>query len=166
MVIDACRLWVEDFVVAHNLCPFARPFTQNNLVSYRVSTKVAVAERVHEFLEVLDELEDSSSYRTSFLIYDDPHLDFESYLDLYDLCVHVLEDEGRVYQLASFHPSYCFAGEERSDPANLSNRSPYPMIHILRLDDVQQAIERHGDTESIPKRNIDYLRRVFSTKES
>jgi hypothetical protein len=151
-------------VIEHNLCPFAHPFAKKDLIAYRVSAKQALEDRLYEFLDMLDELDESSSYRTTLLIYDDPNLDFTSYLDLYDLCVDLLEEEGREYQLASFHPAYCFAGEEEADPANLSNRSPHPMIHILRLDDVHLAITNHGDPESIPIRNIDYLRRVFSEK--
>ena len=163
VVIKHCQEWVEDFVIRHNLCPFAHPFARNNQIGYQLSEAETLEDRIHEFLDVLDSLDTESHIRTILLIYNDPKLDFLEYLDLYDLCEEVLEGESRAYQLASFHPEYCFADAEESDPANLSNRSPYPMIHILRLDDVERAIEQHKDVSSIPQRNIEYLRNLYSS---
>ena len=162
MVIEACKGWVEGFVLKHNLCPFAHPFVRNGWIDYRVSKQESLEERLLEFLSALDELDEEDAPKTMLLLYDDPQLDFDSYLDLYDLCESALEQEKRAYQLASFHPHYCFADEDYDDPANLSNRSPYPMIHILRLDDVAKAIDGHKDPHGIPQRNIAYLRAMFS----
>lgn len=164
MVVEQCQKWVEEFVIGHNLCPFAHPFVQNKQVEYQLSTAHSLEERLQEFLDVLDNLDNEEKIRTILLIYNDPQLDFDSYLDLYELCEDLLEDEQRAYQLASFHPEYCFSDAPQNDPANLSNRSPYPMVHILRLDDVALAIQQHKDVTSIPTRNISYLRRVFSNK--
>ena len=163
MVIDACKEWVEEFVLKHNLCPFAHPFVRNGWVEYRVSVQVELEDRIMDFLSVLDELDEDDSPKTMLLIYDDPQLDFDAYLDFYELCEVSLEKENRAYQLASFHPNYCFADEQYDDPANLSNRSPYPMIHILRLEDVAQAVDAHKDPHGIPRRNISYLREHFSS---
>ena len=162
MIVEACREWVEGFVLKHNLCPFAHSFVRNGWVEYKVSSHEGLEHRVLEFLSVLDELDGENAPKTMLLLYDDPKLDFDSYLDLYELCETALEQEARAYQLASFHPEYCFEGEDYDDPANLSNRSPYPMIHILRLDDVAQAIEGHKEPHAIPHRNIAYLREMFS----
>ena len=162
MVIEACKEWVREFVLKHNLCPFAHPFVRNGWVEYRLSSHAELENRIMEFLSVLDELDLERSSKTMLLIYDDPLLDFHSYLDLYDLCEASLEQENRSYQLASFHPRYCFAGEQYDDPANLSNRAPYPMIHILRLEDVAKAVAGHNDPHGIPHRNISYLREKFS----
>lgn len=163
MVVEACTEWVESFVLKHNLCPFAHPFVRNGWVEYRLSVQNHLEDRIMEFLFVLDELDAEMSPKTVLLIYDDPMLGFESYLDLYSLCEASLVQEKRAYQLASFHPNYCFADERHDDPANLSNRSPYPMIHILRLEDVAHAVERHEDPHGIPRRNISYLREKFSS---
>ena len=163
MAIDACKSWVEGFVLKHNLCPFAHPFVQNGWIEYRLSTKKGLEERILEFLSVLDELDEKEIPKTLLLIYDDIELNFDSYLTLYELCEAALEEEERGYQLASFHPHYCFADEEYDDPANLSNRSPYPMLHILRLEDVANAIAGHKDPHGIPQRNISYLREKFSS---
>ncbi len=163
MIVNACKEWVEGFVLKHNLCPFAHPFVRKGWVEYRLSVHQELEERIIEFLSILDELDEENSPKTLFILYEDPQLDFDAYLDLYELCETALEQESRAYQLASFHPQYCFADEDYDDPANLSNRSPYPMIHILRLDDVAQAIEGHKDPHGIPQRNIAYLREIFSS---
>ena len=160
-MIEECRRWVEEFVLKHNLCPFAHPFVRNGWVEYREASAQELKERLFELLSVLDELDEEKENKTLLLIYDDPQLDFHAYLDLYELCEAAIEQEQRAYQLASFHPQYCFEGEDMDDPANLSNRSPYPMIHILRIEDVADAVEAHNDTQEIPIRNIEYLRTLF-----
>ena len=161
MVVEQCKRWVEDFVIGHNLCPFAQPFAKRDEIMYRLSQHSELEERLFEFLEELDALETSTDYRTTLLIYPDPELDFSSYLDLYALCESLIEEEERDFQLASFHPEYCFDGLCDSDPANLSNRSPFPIIHILRVDDVSRAVDDHPDTALIPARNIRYLRETY-----
>ena len=161
MIVEQCKRWVEDFVIGHNLCPFAQSFAKRGEISYRLSRCSETEARLHEFLEELDALESSDDYRTTLLIYDDPRLDFTAYLDLYELCESLIEHEERVFQLASFHPRYRFEGLDDEDPANLSNRSPFPIIHILRIDDVSRAIDEHPDTARIPARNIRYLRETY-----
>jgi uncharacterized protein len=64
------------------------------------------------------------------------------------------EDYEGIYQIASFHPEYCFAGAETEDAANYTNRSVYPMLHILREDSITKALEFFQDAAGIPDRNI------------
>ena len=86
--------------------------------------------------------------------------DFEVYLDWLELSERLLEDLEYVgvYQLASFHPDYVFDGVEAGDPANATNRSPYPMLHILREAELERALASYPDPESIPERNMATLR--------
>lgn len=65
-----------------------------------------------------------------------------------------------IYQLASFHPRYQFAGTAPDDAENYSNRSPYPMLHILREDSVSRAVDSYPDIDAVPARNIEQLRRL------
>jgi hypothetical protein len=71
-----------------------------------------------------------------------------------------LVDEGYdgIYQLASFHPNYCFEGSSDTDPANYTNRSPYPMIHIIREESVSKVLSNYPDADNIPIRNIEFAR--------
>ncbi len=74
----------------------------------------------------------------------------------------LLADQGYegTYQLASFHPEYRFADAEPEDPANFTNRSPFPMLHLLREAGLEQALSHYPDPEAIPERNIAALREV------
>lgn len=85
---------------------------------------------------------------------------FYDYLDFVDLAEQLILQEGfeGVFQLASFHPDYFFADSEMDDVANYTNRSPYPMLHILREESLDKAIDTYGDTSAIPENNIRCLR--------
>lgn len=98
---------------------------------------------------------------TTFLIFPGAYGNFMSYLDLVDKAEALLEKENyeSVYQLASFHPGYCFAGSDENDAANYTNRSPYPMLQILREDSVTKALAFFPAAENIPVTNIDFARK-------
>ena len=96
--------------------------------------------------------------RPTLIILPNDFTDFAAYLDLITLAEDLnfeMDYEG-VYQIASFHPDYCFAGADMDDAANYTNRSIYPMIHILREDSITAALENFPDPEGIPARNIEY----------
>ena len=63
-----------------------------------------------------------------------------------------------VYQLASFHPLYRFAGSKADDAANYTNRSVYPMLHLLREASIEKALQHYADPEQIPENNIRFAR--------
>jgi hypothetical protein len=68
-----------------------------------------------------------------------------------------------VYQLASFHPDYRFednGSDTEIDPANYTNRSPYPMLHIIREESLERALSHYPDPENIPVRNIKLTREM------
>ena len=81
---------------------------------------------------------------------------FDHYLDFVELAENILADQGYegIYQLATFHPDYCFEGAEHDEASNYTNRSPYAMVHLLREASVEKAIEFYGDTAAIPEQNI------------
>lgn len=92
---------------------------------------------------------------------------FTEYLDFLSLLENVIAETGLegIIQIASFHPDYCFEGESQDDPANRTNRSPYPMFHLIREVSLEKAIAKHPDPQSIPERNIALLREMFKSKE-
>ena len=63
-------------------------------------------------------------------------------------------------QIASFHPAYEFAGSAPDDIANFTNRSPYPMLHLLREASIDRAVAAFPDAATIYERNIDTLRQL------
>ena len=107
-------------------------------------------------VDELNFLDRTEGIETSLLIFPNHFADFEDYLDLVELAENLSIEQGYegVYQIASFHPDYCFAGADADDPANYTNRSLYPMLHLLREDSISKALDHYIDPEGIPERNI------------
>jgi len=103
----------------------------------------------------------NTNIETSLLIL--PSLsDFEKFLDVLDISTELLKKEGYegIYQLASFHPRYRFLDTKIDDPSNYTNRSPYPMLHILRESSIEAAIKHYPNPEKIPDRNIEFTQEL------
>ena len=165
-VISATRKWVEDVVVGYNLCPFAK----RELVRNRVRFVVSEAETEDELLQALhselQRLEDEPEIETTLLIHPGVLQGFGPYnefLDAADGLLAYLDMEG-VYQIASFHPDYQFAGTEPDASENYTNRSPFPMLHLLREGSLEAAIDSYPDVDGIPQRNIELMNELGSEK--
>ncbi|MEO9522332.1 MULTISPECIES: DUF1415 domain-containing protein [Marinobacter] len=155
-IVNATRKWVEDVVVGYNLCPFAKKELVRDRVRFVVSDAAdedTLLQALHSELQRLDE---EPEVETTVLIHPGVLQDFEAYnefLDAADGLLAYLDMEG-VYQIASFHPAYQFAGTDPESAENYTNRSPYPMLHLLREASLEAAIESHPDVDGIPGRNI------------
>jgi hypothetical protein len=165
-VINATRQWVEDVVVGYNLCPFAK----RELVKNRIRFTVTEAKNDDDLLQALhaelQRLGDEPEIETTLLIHPGVLQDFYAYnefLDAADALLAYLELEG-VYQIASFHPDYQFAETEPGAAENYTNRSPYPMLHLLREASLEAAIDSHPDVDGIPDRNIALMNELGAEK--
>lgn len=151
--------WVKHFIVDHQICPFARRELERETIRVSVvrSKKLDVA--LDELVAELQWLDAHPDTETSLLVFPTLFRSFDAYLDYVELAESLMVTLGYegVYQLATFHPDYCFEGAEVDDAANYSNRSPYAMVHVLREVSVERAIEAYGDTQQIPERNMAYL---------
>ena len=157
------RQWVDEFVVRLGLCPFAaHPLRQGRVhfVACPASEVEAcfywAGSQVETFIQqAVDEVE------TTLLLFVKSELDdFEVLLDIVEELEQLLETSGAdaYVQLAHFHPDYRFAGVPTDDPANATNRSPYPIVQLLRVASVTKAVAAHGHAEDIPRRNAALLR--------
>ncbi|WP_336366155.1 DUF1415 domain-containing protein [Marinobacter sp. C2H3] len=165
-IVSATRRWVEEVVVGYNLCPFAKRELVRETVRFVVSDASTEDELIQALHAELQRLNDEPEIETTLLIH--PHLladfsDYNAFLDAADGLLAYLELEG-VYQIASFHPDYQFAETEPEDAENYTNRSPYPMLHLLREDSLEAAIERYPDIDGIPERNIELMIRIGADK--
>jgi uncharacterized protein len=61
-------------------------------------------------------------------------------------------------QIASFHPRYQFAGSGPDDIENYTNRSLYPILHLLRQTSVDRAVAAYPDPAKIFEKNMATLR--------
>ena len=158
-IIDATRRWVEQVVVAFNLCPFAKRELVKERVRFVVSKAVDEATLLDELAHELALLNVDDSIETTLLIHPQVLQDFYQYNDFLEAADELLVDmdlEG-VYQVASFHPDYQFGGTEPDDAENYTNRSPYPMLHLLREDSLSDAIDNYPEVDLIPERNIECM---------
>jgi hypothetical protein len=153
---------VEKSVIGLNLCPFAEGPYRGNRVHFTVSEQRSAAGLLQDLRAELQALAaaDAKDRETTLLIHPWVLADFTEYNDFLEVCdstVAELNLEGEL-QVASFHPQYQFAQSQPDDIENYTNRSPYPMLHLLREASVERAIEAVGDPEEIYRRNIRTLR--------
>lgn len=163
-LIAHCRNWVEQLVIGLNLCPFARVPYENGQVRFVVSSATqpeALLEDLHRELETLRST-DAQELDTTLLIHPQVLQDFLDYNDFLYIVDNFLEQEGYAdeFQVASLHPDYQFADTQPDDAENFTNRSPYPLLHILREDSVTKALGSISHPERIPERNIRSLKKL------
>jgi hypothetical protein len=147
-----------------NLCPFAESAYRGNRVRFQVSEQRSAAGLLEELRAELTLLQsaDESQCETTLLIHPwvlNDFIEFNEFLGVCDAAVADLELEGEL-QVASFHPQYQFADTQPEDIDNYTNRSPYPMLHLLRESSVERAVAAVGDTDEIYLRNIRTLRQL------
>ena len=161
-IIAATRRWLERSVIGLNLCPFAGGPYRDNRVYFHVSEQRTASGLLEELrMELLDlHAADPLHRETTLLIHPwvlTDFLEYNDFLEACDMTVDDLELEGEL-QVASFHPHYQFADTRPEDIENFTNRSPYPMLHLLREASVERAIAAVSDPEEIYRRNIRTLR--------
>ncbi|WP_276480154.1 DUF1415 domain-containing protein [Paraflavitalea pollutisoli] len=159
-IIEQTRKWVKDVVIGCNFCPFAAREVKRNSVRYEVVTATRTDDSLSILLEACKRLDMEPDTETTLLIFPIAFADFEEYLDLVAMAEQLLKKKGYegVYQVASFHPQYRFAGAPADDAANFTNRSVYPMLHLLREASIEAALKKYPDPDSIPADNIHFAR--------
>ncbi|GAB4256103.1 MAG: DUF1415 domain-containing protein [Methylomicrobium sp.] len=164
--IIATRAWLETVVIGLELCPFAAAPFRKNAIRYTLSAETDTAQCLESLVNECRLLDTDAKIDTTLLIYPNAFATFDDYLDFLALAETLLSDQGYegIYQLASFHPDYCFAGCNHDDPANYTNRSPYPMLHLLREDSIAAVLKRYPDPDNIPQRNIALTRKLGLSK--
>ncbi|GAB4093238.1 DUF1415 domain-containing protein [Flaviaesturariibacter terrae] len=170
-IIAQTKKWIVDVVVGCNFCPFALREVKRDSIRFQVveGNKPAV---LSALTEALKEMDANRGIETMFLILPAHFNRFTDYLKLVDAAEALLRKAGYegVYQVASFHPGYLFAGSRPDDAANYTNRSPYPMLHLLREESVSRAVDSYPNPERIPERNmafarekgLDYMQRLWA----
>jgi len=169
-VIANTRYWIKSTVIHYNLCPFANKVFVDDRLYIEVSTATSNEQLLEDCLLAIQRLlaAPRDETETSLLIHPQCLENFDDYNEFLSM-IDVLLDEMKllgVIQVASFHPNYCFSECDVNDAANYTNRSPYPMLHLLREESISEVIEewtlRGLDIEEIPTRNIEMLRKLGS----
>lgn len=154
--------WLKTVIIHYNICPFARAVVEKNTVHYYVDESVIMEENLQTLIEEAQRLDNDVEIETTLLIYAHAFAGFDEFLDYLELANQLLSLQGYdgLYQLASFHPHYCFEGSDETDAANYTNRSPYPMLHLIREASIEKALEFYPNPENIPTRNIKLTREL------
>lgn len=155
-VVAATKKWLRTVVIAHSFCPFAKREFDRDSIAYRVCGSGELESGLAALLALCQLLDDEKSKSTALLIFTVGFEAFDDYLSLVTAAEELTLSCGYegVYQIASFHPQYRFEGAGADDAANYTNRSPYPMLHLLRESHVEVALAGHPNPENIPKDNI------------
>ena len=168
LVIDDTRRWVASVVIGLNLCPFARRVFQADKIRYAVSLATGERALVQDLAGELRRLAScpATSVETTLLIHPRVLQDFLDYNEFVGVGERLVSDLGLrgIIQIASFHPGYQFAGTDPGAVENYTNRSPYPMLHLLREASITAVAGDPDELLAIPRRNVETLRRLGREK--
>jgi len=152
--------WVNRVVIGLNLCPFANAVVKSGDLAIHTETSGDMATVLASLAAHCDTVLQGSERSTALVVLANGFEKFDNFLDLVELTQSLLAElelEGHL-QIATFHPHYQFSDSPYDDAANFTNRSPYPMLHILQEESVEKAVLAYPNTDAIYQRNIDLLR--------
>ncbi len=160
LIVDRTRSWVESFVIGLGLCPFAHHELMRDRVRFHVCEARSALDLIPVLEAELERISTDGDIGTTLLIHPRALTAFDAYLDFLEIADQMVTGMGLegIIQIASFHPDYQFEGTTADDVSNMTNRSPYPMLHLIREADITRAVENHPDIEGIPAANIARLR--------
>nr|WP_228535529.1 DUF1415 domain-containing protein [Noviherbaspirillum malthae] len=161
-VTEEIQAWLVRAVIGLNLCPFAKAVHVKGQIRYAVSDAADQETLLKDLIDELHHLQQSSPEEldTTLLIHPRVLSDFLDYNDFLEVADAALEEAGLAgeIQIASFHPDYQFADADSTAIDNYTNRSPYPILHLLREDSIERAVEAFPDASDIYERNIETMR--------
>lgn len=166
--INKTKNWIEKMVIGLNLCPFAKQPFRTGKIRYVVVEETNLSKLVEVLMLEMRRLvvTDAKEIETTLIIHPDLLTDFYDYNDFLAVADEVLHQEllEGIVQIASFHPQYQFADTSKDAVENYTNRSPYPMLHLLREASLEKALEHYPNPEAIPERNVTYLKQLGLNK--
>lgn len=154
--------WLDAAVIGLNLCPFAANSRNRDEIRFSVSLAETDEMLLADLAEECLYLQRHALIETTLVIIPEYLQAFDDFNQFLELAEGLLESMGwaGIFQFASFHPDYQFAGTEFDDHENWTNRSPYPVIHLLREQSLTHAIDNYADAGDIPLRNIERMKRL------
>ncbi|MFT7258204.1 MAG: hypothetical protein ACI9MS_000044 [Glaciecola sp.] len=154
--------WVDQVIIGENFCPFARKERENGRIRAIATEETDSALILQALLDEMQLLENNSDIETTLLIIAEGTKDFFDYLDIVDLANRLLKQEQYegVFQLATFHPDYMFADAPADATSHYTNRSPFPILHLIREDSLEAALKTFPNPENIPLRNVKHAEKL------
>jgi hypothetical protein len=163
-VIEIVRNWILKFVIGLNLCPFAKPALNANSIHFAVCRKKTRASFLKELEFELKRIAstDAKVIETTIFIHPNYLQNFLDQNDFLNDCEDLIDqlDLTGIIQIANFHPKFQFANRPENDVTHFVNRSPFPILHLLREDSIEQAVTKHPNIKSIYENNIHTLKKL------
>lgn len=155
-VINSVRHWVEKVVIGLNLCPFAKQPYDLGIIRFEAYLEDDMTSQLEAIAKEVGVLINQPKLSNSLISFPNGLDDFDTFLDFVYLAERLLEQQSweEDFQLANFHPDYRFEGTEADVPSNYTNRAPYPVIHIIRTEEMAEAIASYPDVEKVSENNI------------
>ncbi len=159
-VVSDVKSWFIKAVLGLNLCPFAHKPYQQGSIRFELTNANNEEACLQDIYLNFQQLESQSEIETTVLICPNIFSSFEDYNQFLDVLDTLIENEGwqGIFQIASFHPDYVFADTDHKDRANWTNRSPYPLFHLIREQSITAANQSSVDVGKVPENNILKLR--------
>jgi len=164
-LIKVTKSWIADFVISYGLCPFAKQPFDDGLIAYAVSSATADQDILASLWDSCSQMLDIDTARISNMFLLLPSINtFDRLLAVEDLCIGFMMEStlDTVFQLVAFHPDFRFGGEPEDAAGHYVNRSPTPMLHILRVAEVAEATAALANADDIPDRNKALLEQLGS----
>lgn len=157
-ITEHVNQWLNDVVIGLNLCPFAAKPQRNQQIKIFVSQASREDALLQDILDQLLELDtkEAQELETTLVVVPnmlDDFMDYNFFIDWVEALIRQQDWEG-IFQVATFHPHYCFAGTCPEDDENLTNRSPYPIFHLIREQSMERVLKHYPNPEAIPEINI------------
>lgn len=163
-------------MIGLDLCPFAGKVWEQQKVRLAISDSDEQEDLLVDLYNECQYLKQNETVETTLLVIPCCLKSFDEFNQFLDLCDSLLAqyDWSGELQIASFHPEYQFSGTHPDDRENWTNRSPYPVLHLLREKSLTKALANHPCPEKIPEINIEKLNsldesdfeRIFGAKNN
>lgn len=171
-VIEITKKWIDQFIIQHNICPFAKAPYEADALFFQVSETTELESVVEELILALLMINDKSeeSLSNAFFILD-RNFTFDDLLDIAAIVESIVQNDeftdipSDKFQFVVFHPEFQYDDTPYDDPTNMTNRSPFPMLHILRVEEVHRAIQSIKDYRVIADKNNKFLRFISQKKK-
>ncbi|EKM32495.1 hypothetical protein VCHENC02_1951, partial [Vibrio harveyi] len=142
-ITEQVNQWLNDVVIGLNLCPFAAKPQRNKQIKIFVSEALQEEALLEDILLQLIELSNTEPEKLETTLVVVPNMlqdfwDYNFFIDWVEGLIKQQDWEG-IFQVATFHPDYCFGGAEPEDDENLTNRSPYPVFHLIREESMEKV---------------------------
>ena len=153
IILERTKSWIDQVVIGLQLCPFAEQPYKNNVISYHILRSLEGHKVIQKLLDLITEMV-TSKVETGFLILPDLRMTFSEFFALVTDLNTELRMQGEEHtDLIAFHPEFYYDQVPPDATENATNRSPYPMIHLLNKMDLEKIVESGFDVQQLLEQN-------------